>query len=673
METYRVRFHFRVMNRGQWDNLKQLKFSEEAQEILENDLSKIDGRSLIIDKTISFKGFLFISPFFEIIGVIRNNLGECLCIADYVNQSNSSLSAYVCEVGDISESETSVRSALSAASISNIEEWMKARGKPTPQSAIALIQSFYGDEPQPTMQGPWSIEKEFELRHNVFSKATFDEIVAILKANLSRMNNILGGVEKSALGLLSVVMIAGKIGAANRRPANRQEKALLKSFMPNMPKEFFNQLVPGIEGEVDLDNLEGIVNTGPQLCPSILDMIFCFIYADGIVESIDYENLEKIAPIFSMPMSAFYMGMQFVGDIPNPPIDYAAYVSGVDNDTVAYMAGFNGFMNVNLDGENTGVRMVSSDWSDNDHDDDEDDDDDEEDDDDTNNTSKPEVNLSNEEIEKILSNIINDDKKYSTQMLQKSDKNISRISIQKLNAILRKMTQNGSLTKVEENNRSYYSCTKIWDDKREECKRKVLSLLKGKKKHSFKELAFYLKNNSLSDEWLRNLLQEMQEKGLIVKAGKGSNPNYWLLETLDSNYNCVVEEVKKCKTVVDYSNVISKLNVFGDYRDAKQLLNDCQKRKGILESEQKEQEAKNAENKRKQAKYDKALEKMESNSIIELEQAAKEMESLSGWKDADEQAIRIREKIKRVKRLMTVIGITGLIAFIAIIIVFMYN
>ena len=88
MARYRLRVHIRVMTRGQWDVLDDLMFSDEVQGLIGDVSSYVDGRSLVIDKPVSYSGFLFINPFFEIIEVIRNNVGECLAIGDYVDQSN---------------------------------------------------------------------------------------------------------------------------------------------------------------------------------------------------------------------------------------------------------------------------------------------------------------------------------------------------------------------------------------------------------------------------------------------------------------------------------------------------------------------------------------------------------------------------------------------------------
>lgn len=369
MAKYQLRIHIRVMNRGQWDILDDLLFSDEVENLIGDFSSYIDGRSLIINKTVTYNGVLFVNPFLEIIEVIRCNIGDCLVIGDYVDQANKSMAAYVCEVGEISESETSVSAKLLAADISDMEAWMKARGKTTPQSAISTIKAFYGAEPQPTMQGPWSIEKEIELRHNVFSKATFDEIVEIAKANLERVHNVFGDNEEtSKTAMLAMILAAGKAGAANGRKVNSDEKNLFKAMILGMPTELVDQLVAGFEGAFDNDSLESLQNTVdtiPQLAPTILDIAFCFMYADGRATKNDIANIKKLSSILSMPMSAIYMVMQFGEDIPNPPVDYVAYVSGVDNDTVAYMAGGDGFMTVNFDGQNMGVRMISADMSEN--------------------------------------------------------------------------------------------------------------------------------------------------------------------------------------------------------------------------------------------------------------------------------------------------------------------
>lgn len=367
MARYRLRVHIRVMNRGQWDVLNDLIFSDEVQDLIGDVSSYVDGRSLVIDKTVSYDGFLFISLFFEIIEVIRNNVGECLAIGDYVDQGNRSMAAYVCEIGDLSESETTVSAKLSSTSISDIEAWVKARGKTTPQSAISTIKAFYGAEPQPTMQGPWSIEKEIELRHNVFSKATFDEIVEIAKENFSRAAVIYQLAELDVKGVISLAQISGKIGSSHGREPNNAEKNLLSEMLKDVVPSFLHQVFwRGIQepfGKESADVIKQHLDSAPQLASSILDMVFCFIYSDGKVEKTDIANLKKLASILSLPMSTAHMSMQFEETAILHPVDYAAFVSAVDNDTVAYMADDDGFMTVNFDGRNVGVRVISADMS----------------------------------------------------------------------------------------------------------------------------------------------------------------------------------------------------------------------------------------------------------------------------------------------------------------------
>ena len=99
MVKIEFRLHARVMNRKQWDELDDIMFSDEVKEILgKNWLDKSD-RSLIIKKTINYKGFLFVNPFFEICDAIKYNVGDCLLIADF-NGSNG-MSGYLCEIGEI--------------------------------------------------------------------------------------------------------------------------------------------------------------------------------------------------------------------------------------------------------------------------------------------------------------------------------------------------------------------------------------------------------------------------------------------------------------------------------------------------------------------------------------------------------------------------------------------
>lgn len=866
MARYRLRVHIRVMNRGQWDALDDLMFSDEVQGLIGDVSSYVDGRSLVIDKTVSYSGFLFINPFFEIIEVIRNNVGECLAIGDYVDQGNRSMSAYVCEIGDLSESETTVSAKLSSTSISDIEAWVKARGKTTPQSAISTIKAFYGAEPQPTMQGPWSIEKEIELRHNVFSKAEFDEIVTIAKANLSRINSIFGGEQKtSAMAILAMALSAGKAGAANGRKANTAEKNLFKSFFSGLPAQTMNELISGIESpfeKSDVDSLKKTLDLAPQLAPSILDMVFCFIYADGKVDAKDTTNLNKLASILSMPMSVIYMGMQFGEDIPNPPIDYAAYVSGVDNDTVAYMAGSNGFMNVNLGGQNTGIRMVSADLSDDDDtvtisgsdindaadnfiDECKDEleslneswkefcDDYQEsiegytfyDEDDfhnelmklaqaqrsaaddyerlfakidqvgeqmveqgidsyhirkiayllddvmegieglsldydthgsfngtygsgkvtpssdmkatarswknkkekvkpapkkptstkpsTTNASsapkaptpppKPQVELSNEEIDAKILDLLKNGEKYAAKELRASDDDIDALSPQKLSAALRRMVQNGSLIKVDENGDSYYHSTKALYDKTVKAFNSSQSIEKFEELiKTFNLLGGYEDSKSYADR-CREKIKEINYDAanqLMVNAKtpndfkkaadafkklgnyRESESNLKLCTTQKQElenanaYDSAIKKMNEAKSSAEFSKVVSLFEALGAYRDSKELAAKCKEKASVLKDEE-----------RKQSIYNQAIAKIASSDIAVLTQAATELDTIAGWRDTDIQAHRIRTKIaeivaeeerqrietakkKKKAKIITTLTLIGVVSLIAFIIVF---
>ena len=823
MARYRLRVHIRVMNRGQWDVLDDLMFSDEVQGLIGDVSSYVDGRSLVIDKTVSYSGFLFINPFFEIIEVIRNNVGECLAIGDYVDQGNRNMSAYVCEIGDLSESETTVSAKLSSTSISDIEAWVNARGKTTPQSAISTIKAFYGAEPQPTMQGPWSIEKEIELRHNVFSKAEFDEIVEIAKANIARIYHIFGGGQQSNQLFISIATLAGQIGAAHGRKANASEKKLFGSFIQGLPDNLLQVLVAGIEEPFDndkLDAIQKIIDVAPQLCSSILDLSFCFIYADGKVEAKDKTNLQKLAGIFSMPMSAVYMAMQFGEDIPNPPIDYAAYVSGVDNDTVAYMAGSNGFMNVNLGGQNTGIRMVSADLSDDDDtvtisgsdindaadnfiDECKDEleslndswkefcDDYQEsiegytfyDEDDFHNelmklaqaqrsaaddyerlfakidqvgeqmveqgidsyhirkiayllddvmegieglsldydthgsfngtygsgkvtpssdmkatarswknkkekvkpapkkptptkTSmanassapkaptpppKPQVELSNEEIDAKILDLLKNGEKYAAKELRASDDDIDALSPQKLSAALRRMVQNGSLIKVDENGDSYYHSTKALYDKTVKAFNSSQSIEKFEELiKTFNLLGGYEDSKSYADR-CREKIKEINYDAanqLMVNAKtpndfkkaadafkklgnyRESESNLKLCTTQKQElenanaYDSAIKKMNEAKSSMELTKVVSLFEALGAYRDSKELAQKCKDRSGELKEEE-----------RKQNVYNQAIAKITSSDIAILTQAATELDKISGWRDADIQAHRVRTKI----------------------------
>ena len=231
MATYRFRLHVRVMNAGQWSIMDELIFSQGSEKLMEGYKDHIDGRSLVIEKTTSET--IDTMTLFAATMPIGQHLGKCIVIADFVNLSDSknpTSSGYDCKVGaDFLDSNFPVNKTMRDTDIHDIEAWVKARGKDTPQSVIDAIHSFYGADPQPTMHGPWSIEKEIELRHNVFSKATFDEVVEIAKANLVRIHNVFGDNEEtSKTAMLAMILAAGKAGAANGRKVNSAEKTYSK-------------------------------------------------------------------------------------------------------------------------------------------------------------------------------------------------------------------------------------------------------------------------------------------------------------------------------------------------------------------------------------------------------------------------------------------------------------
>lgn len=139
-----LRLHARVMNRKQWDELDGITLSDEVQEILGKNWLDKSSRSLVIKKTMNYKGFLFITPFFEICDAIKYNVGDCLLIADY--NGSDGMSGYLCEIGGISESEAEAPKKLLSASIENIEEWVSSCGKATSKNIAKTINSFYGEE-----------------------------------------------------------------------------------------------------------------------------------------------------------------------------------------------------------------------------------------------------------------------------------------------------------------------------------------------------------------------------------------------------------------------------------------------------------------------------------------------------------------------------------------------
>lgn len=63
-----------------------------------------------------------------------------------------------------------------------------------------------------------------------------------------------------------------------------------------MPTELVDQLAAGFEGAFDNDSLESLQNTIdaiPQLAPTILDIAFCFMYADGMATKNDIANIKN--------------------------------------------------------------------------------------------------------------------------------------------------------------------------------------------------------------------------------------------------------------------------------------------------------------------------------------------------------------------------------------------
>lgn len=164
----RLRFHLRVMNVGQWDDLNDVVIPEETKKLIgdiDEVKSYINGRSLIFDKVVTYDGDMAMMEFWQIAYIFEHVVGETLFILDYKGDEEG----YVYQIPGLEEtSESKLSEKTVSVEIEDIEAWMKSCVKSLPSSVVSKIRSFFGEDPAPLLYGPWSYDNEIQLRHNVY-------------------------------------------------------------------------------------------------------------------------------------------------------------------------------------------------------------------------------------------------------------------------------------------------------------------------------------------------------------------------------------------------------------------------------------------------------------------------------------------------------------------------
>ena len=181
------------------------------------------------------------------------------------------------------------------------------------------------------MQDSWSIEQEIDLRHQVFSKATFKELAEIAKENFLRAGLIYQLAGLNVTGVLSITQICGQIATSHGREPNSDEKELFSATVGDAVPSMLHQVFwRGFQNPFDAESADVIkehICSAPQLASSILDIAFCFMYADGRVEPKDTEYINKLKSILSNSLKSG-------ASIYPAPVDYASYVKAADKNSI---------------------------------------------------------------------------------------------------------------------------------------------------------------------------------------------------------------------------------------------------------------------------------------------------------------------------------------------------
>ncbi len=114
------------------------------------------------------------------------------------------------------------------------------------------------------------------------------------------------------------------------------------------------------------------------------------------------------------------------------------------------------------------------------------------------------------------------------------------------------------------------------------------------------------------------------------------------INRLTGIYNTAVYKMNSAKTKEEYKVVAHEFELLGDYKDAKELARQCYEKAEIC---------------RKDAIYDDACSVLDDShtwqgkktGITALEESIKKFQTISGWKDADEQIYACQRKIEEIK------------------------
>ena len=114
-------------------------------------------------------------------------------------------------------------------------------------------------------------------------------------------------------------------------------------------------------------------------------------------------------------------------------------------------------------------------------------------------------------------------------------------------------------------------------------------------------------------------------------------------------YDIAMADMRSARTPIDYEEVVNKFKAIGEYKDSPQQVEKCLQK---------------IEEYNKNNIYNNAFAKAQKSTVLSVSQAIKLFESISGWKDADEQIAKcksllpqLKEKSKRIKKTIIITGI----------------
>lgn len=312
---------------GLWDQIQEGMegLSDEAKAIVGDAFECIDDRSVVIDNIVGYEGFLMFMTFMEISGAVMNNSGvytgsgQCMLIGDFYNIDDPSDNGYVAEIGtDLSISGTgNMPEELKEADIYNFEEWLSNTGEEVDSSVYDLVDGYHGEEPDEEDFGPWSMEKVYAQYKKAFGAASKDELVGTMAHLIQEMLEGCEHLGTASANQLIFLMTskAGCMGCGNGRPLNEDENEVVQSIcnifnVPELREAMRNSAEEDID-ESEYEALSGIIELVPQIAEIFLQMVFCFMCADGPIDSEEELVLERLSGILSVPMGALYMRSMF--------------------------------------------------------------------------------------------------------------------------------------------------------------------------------------------------------------------------------------------------------------------------------------------------------------------------------------------------------------------------